>query len=141
MSHTNNYAKYDPYVAEIASKVDNLLEQYDDVLGNVQIPFNVGLAMVKAHERGLHSKFENDLMQYQLYTSRESPYNPEWEWTKAYYIHQDELRATGRKMTNWFEFSKYMKEFLGIFNQKDSYSSKNKSWHNIQVAYYEMIDR
>ena len=140
MSHTNNYAKYDPYVAEIASKVDSLLEQYDDILGNVQVPFNVGLAMVKANERGVHSKFENDLMQYQLYTSKESPYNPEWEWTKGYYIHQENLREQGRKLTNWFQFSKYIKKFLGIFNQKDNPNS-NRSWHNIQVVYYEMIDR
>lgn len=150
MSHTENYAKNDPYVAEIASKVDAILEQYDDILGKVQIPFNVGQAMVKAHERGQKSRFESDLQLYQLYTSNNSPYNSAWEMTKAYYIHQKELREKGRQMTSWFEFSKYVKMFLDIFGRKgDGIVSKKsrrkgkrgRSWRNIQVVYYSLIDR
>ena len=156
MSHTDNYAKNDPYVAEIASKLDAILEQYDDVLGNVQIPFNVGQAMVKAHERGEKSKFESQLQQYQLYTSpTDSPYNSAWEMTKGYYIHQKELRDIGRKMTSWVDFAWYVKFFLDVFNRTDNPTASKKprkrrkkspwkrgrSWHNIQVVYYSYIDR
>ena len=45
MSHTNNWAKNDPYVAEIAAKVDEILQPYDSVLGNVQGVKSLNLKM------------------------------------------------------------------------------------------------
>lgn len=114
MSHTNNYAKYDPYVAEIAAKVDTILEQYDDVLGDVQVPFNVGQAMVKAHERGQRSKFEDELFQYQTFLSEAAPGYQSWQWQKGYGQVQKRLIDWGKEESSWFGFTKYMKKFLQI---------------------------
>ena len=134
MSHTNNYAKYDPYVAEIAAKVDAILEQYDDVLGNVQVPFNVGQAMVKAHERGEKSKFEAQLAEYQAFVSEHAVGDSAWERTLMYYSHKRVVRDMGRNMTNWFEFTRHVKDMLTIMHDVANNNG------NMQVVYYSMVD-
>lgn len=135
MSHTNNYAKNDPYVAEIASKVDAILEQYDDVLGNLQVPFNVGQAMVKAHERGDRSKFESTLEQYQLYLSEDSPLNVIWQKNIFTNAEKEEIKDVGAGMGNWFKFLKHVKMFLKLAN--DTLKSGNPRF---QVVFYSMFD-
>lgn len=136
MSHTNNYAKYDPYVAEIAAKVDTILEQYDDVLGNVQIPFNVGQAMVKAHERGDRSKFELELQKYRdALTDENSP----WRRTQHFTTNKMRLINRGKNMTSWFSFSKYVKMVNDVFYERKK-NEGGRAWQNIQVVYYSIFD-
>lgn len=131
MSHTNNYAKYDPYVAEIAAKVDDILSQYDNVLGDVQIPFNVGQAMVKAHERGQRSKFENELFQYQTFLTEAAPGYKAWRWQKNYETIRKELIDWGKEEGTWFGFMKYMKQFLNVM----AMDGKNNG--NLSIVFYD----
>ena len=136
MSHTNNYAKYDPYVADIAAKVDAILEQYNDILGNVQIPFNVGQAMVKAHERGDRSKFELELEKYRnALTDENSP----WRRSQHFTTHKMRLIERGKNMTSWFKFSKYVKDVNDVFYERRK-NEGARAWQNIQVVYYSIFD-
>lgn len=132
MSHTNNYAKYDPYVAEIAAKVDQILEQYDDVMGNIQVPFNVGQAMVKAHERGEKSRFEGMLEEYKTFVEDNSPADTAWERTLKYYSHKRVIREMGTNASSWFTFSRHVKDFVRVLHEAQT--------DNLQVVYYSMID-
>lgn len=135
MSHTNNYAKYDPYVAEIAAKVDNILSQYDYVLGNVQIPFNVGQAMVKAHERGDKSKFELELEQFQHALTYDHPL---YKKSQHYRMNVNKLLDYGRNASSWITFAKFVKDVNDVFyNRKPN--KGNRSWQNIQVVYYNIF--
>lgn len=140
MSHTNNWAKNDPYVAEIAAKVDEILKPYESVLGNVQVPFTVGKSMVNAHARGERSKFENELYQYNLFLGDNNPYDRTWKWTKMYFDHKDIIKEKGAQSSSWLQFVNYVKKFLDIYLQRDTNSKDKRSWHNIQVVYYSLFD-
>lgn len=133
-SHTNSWALYDPMVAEYASKLEAILEPYEDVMPpNVQIPYFIGVSMVKARDRGEMTTTLRYLDQYHEYFSLSelSPYNRKYMGTKAFFINMRNHIYHGRKRDTWSSYYTWIKLSVGKYLEYDG---------NFQAVYYTMCD-
>lgn len=133
-SHTSSWALYDPQVAEYASKLEAVLEPYDNILpDHVQVPYVIGISMVKASEMHAHTATLEYLDKYGTIfnTSASNPHNYKQQWTKAFYINLETFINKGKKRDSWQAFYAWMKMAVEKYNHYDG---------NFQAAYYNTID-
>lgn len=133
-SHTSSWALYDPMVAEYASKLEAILEPYEDVMPpNVQIPYLIGVSMVKAHDRGEMTTTLRYLDLYHEYfsLSEVNPHNLKYMGTKAFFINMRDHIYKGRKRDTWSSYYSWIKISVDKYHKYDG---------NFQAVYYTMFD-
>lgn len=133
-SHTNSWALYDPMVAEYASKLEAILEPYEDVMPpDVQIPYAIGVSMVKARDRGEMTTTLNYLEQYHDYfnLSETNPHNLKWMGTKAFFINMRNHIYHGQKRDTWSSYYRWIQLSVDKYIKYDG---------KFQAVYYSMLD-
>lgn len=133
-SHTSSWALYDPMVAEYASKLEAILEPYEDVMpSDVQIPYLIGVSMVKASDRGEMTTSLRYLDDYheEFSLSETNPHNLKWMGTKAFFINMRNHIDHGRKRDTWSSYYRWLKLSVDKYLQYDG---------KFQAVYYNMLD-
>lgn len=132
MRHSNLLDKSNPDNAELAYELDAILEPYDDILGDIQIPWTIAKNIVNAHRLGQRSRYESKLDEYKEFVTEHSPVNTPYQRTIAYYSHVREVKRTAIQKGTWQGFIRYVDKVL------DRLHSANSG--NMQIVYYSMID-
>lgn len=133
MKHSNLIDKSTPENAELAYELDAILEPYDDVLGDIQIPWTYAVNIVKAHKLGQRSKYESLLEEYKSYLEPNSVHDARWR--KSFYtstIKRTLIRGGIQKGT-WQGFMRYMQAVVSAARKLHENGNFNK-------VYYSMIE-
>lgn len=133
MKHSNLIDKSNPDNAELAYELDAILEPYNDVLGDIQIPWTYARNIVKAHKLGQRSKYETKLAEYQSYLEDNSVHDGRWR--KSYYtpVAKRIIIRRGIQKGTWQAFMAYMDKVIKVVRKLGENG-------NFNVVRYSVVD-